>query len=125
MQRLLGLINKKRILIPFPLPIAKLTAKFFEILPKPLITSDQLRLLKYDNIASGKYKTNSDIGMPSKRYFNDEVKKYCYMWIEGGQFMTKFTASILINIWIYMRFFLLYRYATDRRRSALSKTILS
>ena len=42
LQRLLGLINKKRILIPFPLPIAKLTAKFFEILPKPLITSDQL-----------------------------------------------------------------------------------
>ena len=51
-----------------------LSARIFEILPKPLITRDQLRLLKYDNILSGKYKTNSDIGMPSKRYFNDEVK---------------------------------------------------
>ena len=94
LQRLLNLINKKRILLPLPLKLAELSASFFEILPKPLLTRDQLRLLKYDNIASGKYKTNSDIGMPSKRYFNDEVKKYCYMWREGGQFSTeKYTSS--------------------------------
>ena len=89
LERLLYLIDKKRILLPFPLPLAKLSARFFEMLPKPLLTRDQLKLLKYDNIASGKYKTNSDIGMPSKRYFNDEVKKYCYMWREGGQFSTE------------------------------------
>ena len=89
LQKLLKLIDKKRILLPFPLPLAKLSARFFEMLPKPLLTSDQLRLLKYDNIASGKYKTNSDIGMPSKRYFDDEVKKYCYMWRDGGQFSTE------------------------------------
>ena len=89
LERLLFLIGKKRILLPFPYPIAKISARFFEILPKPLLTRDQLRLLKYDNIASGKYKTNSDIGMPSKKYFNDEVKKYCYMWRDGGQFSTE------------------------------------
>ena len=33
-----------------------------------------------------KYKTNSDIGIPSNKYFDDEVKKYSYMWKEGGQF---------------------------------------
>ena len=27
-------------------------AKFFQILPNPLLTEDQLRLLKYDNISS-------------------------------------------------------------------------
>ena len=89
LERLLSLIDKKRILLPFPLPLAQLSARFFEILPKPLLTRDQLRLLKYHNIASGKYKTNSDIGMPSKRYFNDEVKKYSYMWRDGGQFSTE------------------------------------
>ncbi len=89
LQRLLKLIDKKRILFPFPLPLAELSAKFFEIFPKPIITRDQLRLLKYDNIPSGKYKTNFDIGMPSKRYFNEEVQKYCYMWKEGGQFSTE------------------------------------
>ena len=89
LQKLLNLINKKRILVPFPLPLAKFSARFFELLPNPLLTSDQLRLLKYDNISSGKYKTNSEIGIPSVRYFEEEVKKYCYMWREGGQFSTE------------------------------------
>ena len=89
LERLLKLIGKKRILLPFPLKLAELSASLFEIFPKPLLTRDQLRLLKYENIASGKYKTNSDIGMPSKRYFDDEVKKYCYMWRDGGEFSTE------------------------------------
>ena len=82
------LIGKKRLLIPFPLFIASLTAKIFQLMPNPLLTEDQLKLLKYDNITSGKYKTNSDIGVPSKKTFYDEVKKYSYMWREGGQFST-------------------------------------
>jgi uncharacterized protein YbjT (DUF2867 family) len=86
LQRLLKLIDKKRILIPFPLFIAEITAGFFEVMPKPMITRDQLKLLKYDNVLSGKYKTNSDIGIPSLKYFDEEVKKYCYMWRDGGQF---------------------------------------
>ena len=98
LQKLLYLINKKRILVPFPLPLAKFSARFFELLPNPLLTSDQLRLLKYDNISSGKYKTNSEIGIPSVRYFEEEVKKYCYMWREGGQFSTeKYTSKDLQN----------------------------
>ena len=72
-----------------PLPIAEMSARIFEIMPKPLLTRDQLKLLKYDNVVSGKYKTNSDIGVPSVRYFDEEVKKYCYMWREGGQFSTE------------------------------------
>tara|TARA_B100001559_G_scaffold254500_1_gene218459 strand:+ start:225 stop:1211 length:987 start_codon:yes stop_codon:yes gene_type:complete len=88
-EKLLNLIGKKRFLIPLPLKIAELSAGFFEIMPKPLLTRDQLRLLKYDNIASGKYKTNFDIGTPSLRYFDEEVKKYSFMWREGGQFSTE------------------------------------
>ena len=98
LQKLLNLINKKRILIPFPLPLAQFSARFFEILPNPLLTRDQLRLLKYDNISSGKYKTNSEIGIPSVKFFDQEVKKYCYMWREGGQFSTeKYTSEDLKN----------------------------
>ena len=89
LERLLNLLKKKRILLPMPLGIAKLTAKFFEFLPKPLITQDQLRILKYDNIGSGKYKTNFDIGIPSKKFFNKEVEKYCHMWREGGEYSKK------------------------------------
>ncbi len=98
LEILLNLIEKKRLLVPMPLAIAKLSAKFFQLLPRPLLTEDQLRLLKYDNINSGKYKTNSEIGVPSKLFFKNEVKKYSFMWKEGGQFSTdkyNFTKSDL------------------------------
>ena len=49
-MRLLNLIDKKRILIDFPLPLANISARFFELMPNPLLTRDQLRILKYDNI---------------------------------------------------------------------------
>ena len=86
LEKLLILIDKRRILIPFPLVLAKVAASLFELMPKPLLTQDQIRLLKYDNISSEKYKTNFDIGVPSSLFFEKEVKKYCYMWREGGQF---------------------------------------
>ena len=88
LQILLGLINKKRFLLPFPTPIAKLSAKFLQLMPKPLLTEDQLRLLKYDNVSSGKYRTNFEIGVPSRLFFKDEVEKYSFMWRDGGQFST-------------------------------------
>ena len=89
LEKLLKLIDKKRILIPLPLSIANFSAKIFEKLPNPLLTSDQLKLLKYDNIISGKYKTNSDIGVQSLKTFDAEVRKYAFMWREGGQFSTE------------------------------------
>jgi len=89
LERLLYLIDKKRILIPMPLFLAKISAAFFQLFPKPLLTIDQLRLLKYDNVPSGKYKTNFDINIPSTCKFNLEVSKYCYMWKESGQFSKK------------------------------------
>ena len=89
LKKLLKLINKKRILFSMPLLLADFSAKIFQLLPKPLLTQDQLRLLKYDNILSGKYKSNFDIGIPSNRFFEKEVSKYCYMWREGGEFSTE------------------------------------
>ena len=88
-EKLLALIEKKRILIPFPFFLANMSAVFFQLFPKPLLTQDQLKLLKYDNIPSGKYKTNFEINLPAKRVFTNEVERYCYMWKEGGQFSTK------------------------------------
>ncbi len=89
LEKLLILIDKKRFLVPFPLILAQLSAKFFQLFPSPILTEDQLRLLQYDNINSGKYKTNSDIGIPSNKKFFEEVEKYSFMWREGGQFSTK------------------------------------
>ena len=89
LKRLLKLINKNRLLIPLPFFAANISAKLFQLFPKPLLTVDQLILLKYDNIPSNKYQTNFDVGSASTRMFDQEVEKYCYMWREGGQFSTK------------------------------------
>ena len=85
-KKLLNSIDKKRLLIPLPIQIAKIIAFFFEKFPKPLITSDQLNLLKYDNILSGKNKSNIDLGLNAKIKFEEEILKYSYMWKKGGQY---------------------------------------
>ncbi len=82
-------INKKRLLIPFPMLLAKLNAKLFQLMPKPLFTMDQLKLLRYNNIISGKYKTNLDLNMKANKKFEDEIKKYSFNWTSGGQFAKK------------------------------------
>ena len=83
---LMKLIDKKKYIIPFPLPIAKMTAKFFEFFPNPLLTIDQLNLLKYDNVLSGNLKSNIDINYVCELKFENEVKKYCHMWKESGEY---------------------------------------
>ena len=83
---LLNSIGKKRFFLPFPLFAAKITAKIFELMPNPLLTADQLRLLKYDNVVSNNYASNASIGVPAKKSFENEIKKYSYMWRDGGQF---------------------------------------
>ena len=86
---LLDSIGKKRYLLPFPLFAAKIFAKLFELMPNPLLTTDQLKLLKYDNVVSNNYSTNSTIGIPAKKFFKQEIEKYSYMWRDGGQFSKK------------------------------------
>ena len=92
-QILLRSIDKKRILFPIPLPVAKLTAKFFQLFPNPLLTEDQLRLLRYDNCKSENYKNNFDFGYIPKKRFEEEVKKYSFNWKKGGQFSNHITEN--------------------------------
>jgi NADH dehydrogenase len=49
----LHLIGKQRPLIPVPFAVAEFQARLFEFLPNPPLTTDQVDLLKADNIATG------------------------------------------------------------------------
>ncbi len=88
LEKLLKTLAIKRFLIPTPLYLAKLFANFFELLMKnPLLTKDQLILLKSNNSPSGKYKTNVDLKINSDlKFFDKEILKYSYMWKDGGEF---------------------------------------
>ncbi len=87
--KLLNSLEKKKLLIPIPLPIAKVIVKILAKLPKPLITPDQLNLLKYDNILSGKYKTNLDLGIEANKKFENEIESYSFNWKDGGEYSKK------------------------------------
>jgi len=49
--------------VPLPFGAAKLNAALLELLPKPLLTRDQVESLKTDNIVSPKAKTFKDLGI--------------------------------------------------------------
>ncbi len=44
--------KRKRLYLPIPFFLARILAFFMEILPKPPLTRDQVRLLEYDNISA-------------------------------------------------------------------------
>ena len=52
MQFVLQTIQRKRLLLPLPFPLAKLQAMFLQYLPTPLLTPDQVELLRSDNVVS-------------------------------------------------------------------------
>jgi NADH dehydrogenase len=52
MEFVLETIGRKRILMPLPFAIAKLQASVMQFLPKPLLTPDQVELLRTDNVVS-------------------------------------------------------------------------
>jgi NADH dehydrogenase len=52
MERMLKVIGRKRIIINMPTNVAMLQAKVFEILPNPMLTVDQVKMLARDNVVS-------------------------------------------------------------------------
>jgi uncharacterized protein YbjT (DUF2867 family) len=52
LEYILAETGRKRPLVPIPFPIAELQGKILGMLPKPLLTRDQVLMLKNDNVVS-------------------------------------------------------------------------
>lgn len=63
LQLLLDETKLKRILLPLPMPIAKLQAAILQFLPEPPLTPDQLKLLGADNILTGSKPGFAELGI--------------------------------------------------------------
>ena len=85
MQILLSEIGKKRFLIPIPWGMAKFQSYFLQMMPTPLLTPDQVEMLKYDNVVSGKYRTLKNLKIKSTT-IQRILPKYIYRFRTGGQF---------------------------------------
>ena len=62
-EKLLHYTGLKRCLVPLPFEIAKMQASILSLLPKPLLTKDQVESLKSDNIVGKKALTLSDLNI--------------------------------------------------------------
>jgi len=85
MEILLIEIKKKRFLMPIPFSIAKFQSYFLQMLPNPLLTPDQVEMLKHNNIVSGDYPTLKDLGIAGTT-IQSILPKYIYRFRTGGQF---------------------------------------
>ena len=63
MQLVLKETRRKRLLVPVPFAIARIKAAVLGLLPKPLLTLDQLRLLEQNNVVSDGALTLKDFGI--------------------------------------------------------------
>lgn len=63
MELVLRATDRKCLLLPVPFWVASIKAFFLELLPKPLLTRDQVTLLKTDNVVSGDTPTLETLGV--------------------------------------------------------------
>ncbi len=86
-KSILKTINKKRIVIPMPMPLAKIQAVLNALLPvPPILTRDQCEiLLEEDNIVSDNNLTLKDLDIEPSNV-EEEMKKWLWRYKSGGQF---------------------------------------
>ena len=79
--------GRKRRFVSLPFFLANLQATFFQLLPDPMLTTDQVALLKRDNVVSGRFKGLSDLGI-SPTALELIAPTYLDKYRPGGRFST-------------------------------------
>lgn len=83
---------RKRILLPLPFPVASLMGTIAGLLPNPALTSDQVELLRHDNVVSAaadtEGRTLKGLGITA-RSIEAVVPSYLYRYRKAGQFTVK------------------------------------
>src|SRR5690606_38605377 len=90
-EYVLATIERQRVLVPLPFPLAKLQATFLQFLPKPPLTPDQVELLRTDNVVSeqaiAERRTLEGLGL-SATPAEAIVPSYLWRFRKTGQFRT-------------------------------------
>jgi NADH dehydrogenase len=91
MQYVLKTIERRRLLLPLPFAAAKLQALFLQMLPTPLLTPDQVDLLRTDNVvsevAAHEQRTLRGLGITPES-MQAIVPEYLWRFRRAGQFRT-------------------------------------
>ncbi len=89
LEYILAVIGRSRPLVPLPFPIARLQASVMELLPSPMLTVDQVRMLETDNVVSAQAiaarRTLAGLGV-TPTTIEAVVPSYLYRFRKHGQF---------------------------------------
>ena len=82
MDALLRAVNRRRLLVPVPLVLARLMALVTNMIPPRLLTPDQVRLLAHDNISQSKTHLLTELGITPKD-LEDVLPAMLARWRKG------------------------------------------
>ena len=85
-KSIVSTIGKKRFIFEMPMPLAKIQATLFSIMPKPLLTKDQCEILnEADNIVSNNHLTLKDLNIKPANV-QQTMPKWLWRFRAGGEF---------------------------------------
>jgi len=85
-KSILKTIGKKRLVIDLPMPLAKIQAALFSLMPKPLLTKDQCEILnEADNIVSNNHLTLKDLNIKPEDV-EQAMPKWLWRFRRSGEF---------------------------------------
>ncbi|HRO10704.1 complex I NDUFA9 subunit family protein [Amaricoccus sp.] len=93
MERVLAIIQRRRLLVTLPFPLARIQAFLLDLLPRltgglvgnPILTRDQVRLLAHDNLVSPGARGLADLGI-TPTAMGAILETYLYVYRPHGQF---------------------------------------
>lgn len=89
MDFILATVERRRLLVPVPFWLARLKGQFLQYLPTPLLTPDQVELLRTDNVVSdlagAENRTLSGLGIEAEGIAT-VVPTYLWRYRKSGQF---------------------------------------
>jgi len=84
-ELMLKVTRRRRLVIDVPFWAARIKAWFLQMLPNPLLTVDQVKLLQHDNVVSEGAKTLADLGIQPTAA-EGVVESYLYAFRPQGQY---------------------------------------
>lgn len=85
LQFILRVTGRKRLPVPLPFWLATLEALWLQFLPKPMLTPDQVKLLKSDNVVTAGALTLADLGIVPDS-IEAVVPSYLWRFRRRGQY---------------------------------------
>ncbi|HWE78810.1 MAG TPA: complex I NDUFA9 subunit family protein [Pseudolabrys sp.] len=93
LEYILKTTERRRLLVPLPFLLAKLQASLMQFMPTPLLTPDQVELLRTDNVVSHEAMTQrrtlQGLGITTPEPIEAIVPSYLWRFRKTGQFRTQ------------------------------------